>query len=145
MISGEEDEVMRAAVQHAMDVHGHRDDKELRDGILAGMRDSVEALPEKGAFVQLIEFRTDRVDDIEAMTAEWAAEIGGDRAARWTIAAADRDRPGSYVAIVAFPDYAAAMANSAHPATEKFALRLRDLTNADPVFRNLDVANTVTF
>jgi hypothetical protein len=79
------------------------------------------------------------------MTREWAAEIGADRAAQWTIGAADRDRPGTYVAIVSFPDHESAMANSAHPATEKFAMRLNELCDGDPVFRNLDVGSAVTF
>ncbi len=45
-ISGEEDEVLRAAVQHAMDVHGHLDSDELRDGVRAGMR------PEAGGRIE---------------------------------------------------------------------------------------------
>lgn len=145
LIAGEEEEVVRAATQHVVDVHGHEDNAELRDGIRRGLHDSVETLPQKGAFVQVIEFRTDHVDDIEAMTREWATEIGADRAAQWTIGAADRDRPGSYMAIVAFPDYASAMANSAHPATEKFAMRLNEMCDGAPVFRNLDVGSSVTF
>lgn len=145
MISGEEEEVVRAAAQHAADVHGHENNEELREGIRSGMHDEVETLPQPGAFVQLIEFRTERVDDLDAMTREWAAEIGADRAARWTIGAADRDRPGSYVAIVAFPDHESAMANSAHPATEKFAMRLKEMCDGEPVFRNLDVASTTEF
>lgn len=145
LIAGEEDEVVRAATQHVVDVHGHEDTAQLRDEIRRGLHDSAETLPHKGAFMQLIEFRTDRVQDIDAMTREWANEIGADRAAQWTIGAADHDRPGSYVAIVAFPDYASAMANSAHPATEKFAVRLREMCDGEPVFRNLDVGSTIAF
>jgi predicted small metal-binding protein len=32
-IIGEEDEVVRAASEHAQSVHGHEDNQELRDGI----------------------------------------------------------------------------------------------------------------
>jgi hypothetical protein len=32
-IIGEEDEVVRAAAQHAVDVHGHEDTPELQDGL----------------------------------------------------------------------------------------------------------------
>jgi predicted small metal-binding protein len=32
-IAGEEDEVLRAAVQHAVDAHGHRDTPEFREAL----------------------------------------------------------------------------------------------------------------
>ncbi|MCO6006117.1 DUF1059 domain-containing protein [Actinoallomurus purpureus] len=38
-ISGEEDEVVRAAVQHAISVHGHADSPELRDQIRNMLKD----------------------------------------------------------------------------------------------------------
>jgi predicted small metal-binding protein len=34
-----EDELVEAAVQHAVAVHGHEDSQELRDGIRGGVRD----------------------------------------------------------------------------------------------------------
>ena len=41
-ISGEEEEVMRAAVAHAAAVHGHKDDPELRTWIRKSMHDERE-------------------------------------------------------------------------------------------------------
>jgi predicted small metal-binding protein len=38
-ISGEEDEVMRAAVQHAVDVHGHQDTEEVRSWLKENLKD----------------------------------------------------------------------------------------------------------
>jgi len=38
-ISGEEDEVVRAAAMHAADVHGHEDGPELRDQIRSMLSD----------------------------------------------------------------------------------------------------------
>ncbi|URM99435.1 DUF1059 domain-containing protein [Actinomadura madurae] len=38
-ISGEEDEVVRAAAEHAVSVHGHADTPELRDEIRAHLKD----------------------------------------------------------------------------------------------------------
>ncbi|NEA21045.1 DUF1059 domain-containing protein [Actinomadura bangladeshensis] len=38
-ISGEEDEVVRAAAEHAASVHGHTDTPELRDEIRHGLKD----------------------------------------------------------------------------------------------------------
>jgi predicted small metal-binding protein len=38
-IAGEEDEVLRAAVLHAVDVHGHRDTPEFRNEIRKSLKD----------------------------------------------------------------------------------------------------------
>lgn len=38
-ISGEEDEVVRAGVLHAVDAHGHKDTPELREMIRGGLQD----------------------------------------------------------------------------------------------------------
>lgn len=38
-ISGEEEEVVRAAALHAADVHGHEDTPELRDQLRSMLRD----------------------------------------------------------------------------------------------------------
>jgi predicted small metal-binding protein len=38
-ISGEEEEVMRAAVMHAVDVHGHKDTSEVREAIRRSLRE----------------------------------------------------------------------------------------------------------
>ena len=40
-ISGEEDEVVNAAVQHAVAVHGHKDDAELRTWLRENLKDEV--------------------------------------------------------------------------------------------------------
>jgi hypothetical protein len=51
----------------------------------------------------------------------------------------DRDEPGTYLQIVEFPSYEAAMENSGHPETEALAQRLATLCSGPPKFRNLDV------
>jgi hypothetical protein len=135
---GEEAELVRAAVAHAVDVHGHSDDAELRAGIRAALRPAV-ADTCSGAFVQLIEFRTHRIEEFDATVRGWADAIGPARTARWAITAADRDRDGNYLQIVEFPSYDAAMANSGHPATSELADRLGKLCDGQPTFHNLDV------
>jgi predicted small metal-binding protein len=42
-ISGEEEEVVRAASEHAMSVHGHTDGPELREGIRSALKDEMPA------------------------------------------------------------------------------------------------------
>ncbi|MEJ8646980.1 DUF1059 domain-containing protein [Streptomyces sp. MS1.AVA.3] len=41
VISGEEEEVVRAASEHAVSVHGHTDSPELREQIRSSMKDEV--------------------------------------------------------------------------------------------------------
>jgi predicted small metal-binding protein len=40
-IAGEEQEVVRAAAEHAASVHGHEDSPELREEIRQGLKDEV--------------------------------------------------------------------------------------------------------
>jgi predicted small metal-binding protein/quinol monooxygenase YgiN len=138
-ITGEEDEVVRAAAQHAVDVHGHTDGEELRRGIQENLQDSADLSTNEGAFVQIIEFRTRRIGEVEAMMDAWADAVGANRTARWGMLTGDREQPDTFVEVVEFPNYDQAMANSNHPATTEFADKLRKLSDGDPVFRNLDV------
>ncbi|WP_328388436.1 DUF1059 domain-containing protein [Streptomyces sp. NBC_00400] len=41
VIAGEEEEVLRAATEHAVSVHGHQDGPELREQIRTAMKDEV--------------------------------------------------------------------------------------------------------
>lgn len=139
-ISGEEDEVLRAAAAHAVDVHGHTDGDELRAGLRASLVPDVPPITlGEGAFVQVIEIRTGRLPELFELGDRWRDEIGADRTARWTITAADRSTPDRYTLIVGFPDYEAAMANSKHPATSRFAEGLAEVCDGDAVFHDLDV------
>jgi quinol monooxygenase YgiN len=144
-IYGEPDEVVRAAVAHAVDAHGHTDDPSLHEAIRAGMRPSDGAVSRRGAFVQLIEFRTHRIDDFETTVRQWSEAIGAEATARWAITGGDRDNADHYVQIVEFPDYESAMANSRSPATGEFAERLSKICEGEATFHNLDVHSMVTF
>ena len=144
-ISGEPDEVIRAAAAHAVDVHGHQDGPELQDGLRAALIDDCACETQSGAFVQLFEFRTDRIADFEDVEQQWVEAIGDDRTARWAITGADRNDTQRYIQIVAFPDHESAMANSKHPATSRFAESLRGLANDDIAFRDLDIRRARVF
>ena len=144
-MSGEEDELINAAAVHAARVHGHTDDEELRTAVRADLRVVPVADTEPGAFVQLIEIHTQRVEEVDALASEWAAAIGADRTARWGITVADRDHPNRYLHIVQFPSYQEAMANSTHPATARFAEQLEKLCDEPASFTNLDVYSTTAF
>jgi hypothetical protein len=98
-----------------------------------------ESPSEPGAFLQLIEFSTDRPAELENIITRWLTAIGEGRTARWYITSADQDRAGTYFQLVEFPSYAAAMANSEHPATAEFAASVKEISTQDLIFRNLDV------
>ena len=139
VISGEEDEVLELAAAHAVSAHGHTDGPELRDGLRAGLRDQRELDVEEGAFVQLIEFHARDVDRFRELGEEWRERMGRETTARWILLTADRDRPESYVQVVAFPDFASAMRNSEHPVTTEISKRMQEVTEGETGYRNLDV------
>lgn len=140
-ITGTADEVVDTAATHTAAVHGHEDTPQLRAELRKNLTND-EAPTEEGAFVQLIEFRTDRIDDFTALVDKWQAEIGSARTARWAVTGVDRDRPGTYVQIVEFPNYEQAMANSEHPVTRALAEQMAKLADGEATFRNLDVSGT---
>ena len=78
-------------------------------------------------FVQIIEFQTSRLDEVEALGRDISEKLDDGRPSspsRTTIAA-DRDRPGYYLNIVEFASYEAAMENSSRPEIGEFAARWR--------------------
>jgi hypothetical protein len=96
-------------------------------------------MPEGAGFVQIIEIVTQRLEEVQALVDSWAASTEGRRSARRAVFTVDRDHPNTYVQMVEFPSYEAAMANSALPETAGFAEQLVKLCDQPPSFRNLDV------
>jgi len=138
-LSGTPDEVLAAAVQHAVTVHGHTETPELRD-MLRGALTEQPTVSQPGAFLQLFEFTTDHPGEaVSAIQRRWADAIGDDVRVRWSILSRDRSQNGRYVAVVEFPSYDDAMVNSAHPATATFAAELTALCRSGPQFHDLDV------
>jgi quinol monooxygenase YgiN len=90
-------------------------------------------------FVQLIEFETSRIDQFGTTVDEWLKESAGWRTATRAQLCEDRDHPGTFVQMVEFPSYEAAMENSNHPETGKFAERLAALCDRPATFHNLEV------
>lgn len=90
-------------------------------------------------FVQIIEYRTSRRDEIDAVFEQWDSESQDTGMTIRALDCADRDRPGTYLSIVEFPSYEAAMENSNRPETTAFAEQMGKLCEGEPIFRNLDV------
>ncbi|HUZ10430.1 MAG TPA: hypothetical protein VMU76_09710 [Acidimicrobiales bacterium] len=90
-------------------------------------------------FVQIIEFTTTRIDEVEALVDEWRAKTQGTRNARRSTLTRDCGKPSTYLNIVEFPSYEEAMANSALPETAALAKGIAELCDGPPAFRDLDV------
>lgn len=90
-------------------------------------------------FVQIIDFRSSKGDDVQKLTDEWVSSGAGKGRVGRGMMCADRDDPGRYVNIVEFPSYEAAMANSNDPDTQAFAAKMSALAEGPPTFVNLDV------
>jgi hypothetical protein len=89
-------------------------------------------------FVQLIEWKTSRIDDVQRLQDEWRERFPHMGPTR-VVAAADRENPGTYFTVVEFESYEAAMENKADPTTSEFAERMLELCDGPAVFHNLDV------
>ena len=94
-------------------------------------------------FIQVIEFKTSKVDEMLKLGNEWEAAASDNVTARRRVLCEDRDNPGNYFNIVFFDSYEAAMANSELPATQEFSQRMMALGDGPPTFHNLDVVEDV--
>jgi hypothetical protein len=90
------------------------------------------------AFVQIIEIKTSRAEEIRQLVEEMRSNQDTGTALRGTVTE-DRDRPGYYLNIVEFESYESAMKNSARPAVSGYATRLAALCDEPPRFYNLNV------
>ncbi len=83
-------------------------------------------------FVQILEFKTSKFDEIDKALQEYRAkrEAAGAPMPVQVLQCKDRDQPNTYVAVVRFPSYEAAMENSNHPDTAAMAERLAALADA---------------
>ncbi len=90
-------------------------------------------------FIQIIEYRTSRIDEFNTALDEWLATTQGRRAGTRAMQTKDRDADNTYLQIVEFPSYEEAMANSNLPETSDFAATLSSYCDGPPTFRNLDV------
>ena len=91
------------------------------------------------AFIQIMEFHTDRMDEGKKFVDEYRAKTEGRRTTQRTILCRDRDQPGHYVNVVFFESYEAAMENSSLPETQELAQKIADLTTSEMTFLNLEV------
>jgi hypothetical protein len=90
-------------------------------------------------FVQIIEYKSSKIEDVRKVGNEWEAAVGSDSKARRRVVCEDRDNPGRYFNIVFFDSHEEAMENSNHPVTQEFSAKMMALADGAPTFYNLDV------
>lgn len=91
-------------------------------------------------FVQMVEYRSSRMDEMRAMQDQWRREHP-DMGPTRVMVLEDRDRRGTFVAVVEFASYEEAMRNNDDPLTAEFAQRMMALSDGPPTFRNLDLVD----
>jgi hypothetical protein len=94
------------------------------------------------SFIQIIEYETDRPDEIRALGEARMTEMPEPAPGFRFVATQDRDRPNRYFSIIEFPSYEVAMENSARPDTDAFAKEFAAMCTSGPTFYNLDVLQT---
>jgi hypothetical protein len=90
-------------------------------------------------FMQIIEFTTSRIKEIEELGRPSRTEGTTLPTFRRIVATADRDHPGHYFTVVDFDSFEAAMENSGRPETSEFAAKMAELCDGPVIFHNLDV------
>jgi quinol monooxygenase YgiN len=92
-------------------------------------------------FVQIIECRTSRLEEIQQLEDQWRAATEGKRTLRRSIVTRDRNDPQRVLVLAFFDDYDSAMANSNLPETSEFGARQAALCDAPMAFTDLDIVD----
>ncbi|MEJ3748206.1 ester cyclase [Actinomycetes bacterium KLBMP 9797] len=90
-------------------------------------------------FVQIIDCKTDKVDDVSRLLDTWVEQTQGRRTATHATLAKDRADSHHVVEIVEFPSYEEAMRNSNLPETDRIFQELVALCEMPPRFTDLDI------
>jgi quinol monooxygenase YgiN len=90
-------------------------------------------------FVQVIEGRTSKIDEIMKLEEEWRKATEGKRTLLNSVVGRDRNDPEHFMVLAYFESYESAMANSNLPETGEFAKKQMALLDGPPTFYDLDV------
>ena len=90
-------------------------------------------------FVQIIDCKTSRVDDLNRLMDQWVEQTKGKRTATHSMVGKDRSDASHVVEIVEFPSYDVAMRNSQLPETDQIFREMVALCDEMPTFTDLDV------
>lgn len=90
-------------------------------------------------FVQLIDCKTSRFDEMNQLMDTWVEQTKGKRTATHSLIGKDRSDGSHFIEIVEFPSYEEAMRNSNLPETDKIFTEMIALCDEMPTFTDLDV------
>jgi hypothetical protein len=90
-------------------------------------------------FLQIIEYETDRPEELDELFHEWLAATEGKRTVQHELHTRNRDDPSHFVDIVEFASYEAAMWNNELSETRRITEQMRACCRNGPRFLNLDV------
>ena len=90
-------------------------------------------------FVQVIDCKTSRADELNRLMDSWVEATQGKRTATHSIVGRDRADSTHVVEIVEFPSYEEAMKNSHLPETDRIFREMVALCDGEPSFTDLDV------
>jgi predicted ester cyclase len=90
-------------------------------------------------FVQLIECKTSRLDEMNRLMDTWVERTRGRRTATHAVVGKDRSDGSHIVELVEFPSYEDAMRNSNLPETDEIFKDMVALCDEMPTFTDLDV------
>ncbi|MGW1624177.1 hypothetical protein [Streptomyces sp. NPDC002172] len=97
-------------------------------------------------FVQIIDFETDRIDELKALADEMGSRLAGrENGPARRLILRDRNRPGRDLGVIEFDSYEEAMQNSDDPETSKFAEQMAALCTRPPSFTDCDVVDLTDF
>jgi quinol monooxygenase YgiN len=91
------------------------------------------------SFIQLLDVRTSRVDDVLELERRWRKSTEGRRTLRRSILARDQKDPARFLVLAFFDDEESAMANSKLQETQLFAAEIDALADGEVRFTNLDI------
>lgn len=90
-------------------------------------------------FIQVINFKTTKLDEGRQLADEFRTRTEGKRTVRRGFLTQDQEDPSNLFNIVLFDSHESAMQNSQLPETQELAGRLAALCDEPPTFYNLDV------
>ncbi|WP_432174863.1 ester cyclase [Streptomyces sp. Tue6028] len=90
-------------------------------------------------FVQLIDCKTSRFDEMNRLMDTWVEQTRGKRTATHSVIGQDRSDASHFIEIVEFPSYEEAVRNSNLPETDRIFQEMVALCDETPTFTDLDV------
>lgn len=94
------------------------------------------------AFIQIVEFKTTKLDEMRERSDQYRQETEGKRTSQKATLSKDRDNENTYFLLVEFESYEDAMKNSELPETQALAEDMAKLGDGPPTFHNLDVVES---